>query len=172
MSELKVDLQGKKEEKDAKAWKLVYDRLRSRQMPPPDRPQPTAKERERLTNWLEDVFARHDLDGRPDPGPLRPRRLNVREHRNSLRDLAVVRNSRVRRANYAPTKNGHVSLYDAVIPPPEHPRLADSRFRPQGTVRRRPRATSQVAANGGRGSAARYRSSSAAASSSARSSAS
>src|SRR5262249_3080064 len=121
-------------DRDFGVWKQVYDRLRSRQMPPPDRPQPSAKERERLTSWIEEAFAGHTLDGRPDPGPLRPRRLNVREHRNTLRDLAGARNNaRRRRVPYVPTKKGPVSLYDAAVPPPEHPCAFVCRTLPQDT---------------------------------------
>src|SRR5262249_38731949 len=96
--------------------------------------QPGAKDRERLAVWIEGLFAQHTLDGKPDPGPLRPRRLNVRETRNALRDLAVMKNNaRPRRVSYAPTKKGPVSLSDAIIPPPEHPCRAAARTLPQDT---------------------------------------
>jgi hypothetical protein len=53
---------------------------------------------------------------------LRPRRLNAREHANSFRDLAVQNDyARPRRTSYAPGKKGPISLYQAIIPPPEHP---------------------------------------------------
>ena len=34
-------------------WQHVWERLRSRQMPPADQPQPTADERVRLLDWIE-----------------------------------------------------------------------------------------------------------------------
>src|SRR5438552_10155931 len=54
-------------QENARTWEHVWDRVKSRQMPPSDRPQPTAQERERVTVWIEEVFARHTLDGQPDP---------------------------------------------------------------------------------------------------------
>src|SRR5262249_53894129 len=101
----KLNLEALRGDGDFDAWKRVHDRLRSQQMPPPDRTQPSARERERLLAWIEAAFERHTLDGLPDPGPLRPRRLNARELRNSLRDLAVLKTGpRPRRAAYVPTK--------------------------------------------------------------------
>ncbi len=103
-------------------------------MPPSDRPQPTAQEREKVLAWIENVFAGRTLAGHPDPGPLRPRRLNAREHRNTFRDLAVTKgNGQPRRVSYTPKPNGIVSLYDAVIPPPEHPCAFVARTLPQDT---------------------------------------
>jgi hypothetical protein len=122
------------DEKAAKAWTRVWDRMRTRQMPPSDRPQPTAEERGRITSWIEDAFAKDSLDGCPDPGPLRPRRLNAREHRNSFRDLAVAKdNAQPRRTAYTAKPNGTVNLYQAIIPPPEHPCAFVSRTLPPDT---------------------------------------
>jgi mono/diheme cytochrome c family protein len=119
---------------NVKVWKAVWDRLKSRQMPPADRPQPTAQERDRLTGWIEGVFAQHTLDGHPDPGPLRPRRLNVREHMNTFRDLATTRDSaRPRRVTYAAKPDGTVNLYGGIIPPVEHPCAFVPRYLPQDT---------------------------------------
>ena len=116
------------------AWKPVWERLRSRQMPPADQPQPTAAERERLLNWIEASFAAHTLDGHPDPGPLRPRRLNVREHMNTFRDLAFAKDGgRPRRVSYTPKPDGSINLYHAVVPPPEHPCAFVPRHLPQDT---------------------------------------
>ncbi len=120
--------------KNVAQWKHVWDRLKARQMPPSDQPQPTAEERERVTAWIETVFAQHTLDGHPDPGSLRPRRLNVREHRNTFRDLAVNKgNALPRKATYSRKPDGSVNLYHAVIPPPEHPCAFVSRTLPQDT---------------------------------------
>jgi hypothetical protein len=114
-------------------WKRVWDQVRSHQMPPPGRNQPAPKERATLVAGIEAIFARHNLDGHPDPGPLRPRRLNVREYRNSLRDLAVNRTSgQPRRSSYTPKPDGAISLYQ-VYPPPEHPCAYVSRILPQDT---------------------------------------
>lgn len=118
---------------NVQVWKEIRQRVRSRQMPPPGRPQPTADEREHLTNWIEGVFARHTLNGHPDPGPLPPRRLNVRETMNTLRDLAVAKNAaQPRRASFTPKPDGSISLYH-IYPPPEHPCAFVARILPQDT---------------------------------------
>ena len=114
-------------------WKGVWERVRSRQMPPPGQPQPTAEERSRLTSWVEDIFAGHRLVGHADPGPLRPRRLNVREYRNTLRDLVVTGGRPQQwRANFAQKPDGSISMYQ-LYPPPEHPFAYTSRTLPQDT---------------------------------------
>src|SRR6266545_454273 len=73
---VKLNLASFSAEAKPQDWKRVWERLRSRQMPPADQPQPTAAERALLLDWIEGLFARHTLDGQPDPGPLPPRRLN------------------------------------------------------------------------------------------------
>jgi mono/diheme cytochrome c family protein len=119
---------------DRATWRKVWERIRSGQMPPPDQPQPTAQERERMTEGIEAVFAQQTLDGHADPGSLRPRRLNVREYRNTLRDLATTKgNALPRKVAYSPKKDGSVNLYQAIVPPPEHPCAFVSRTLPQDT---------------------------------------
>lgn len=119
---------------DRSMWEKVWKRIRSGQMPPPDQPQPTADERERIAEGIEAVFARQTLDGHADPGPLRPRRLNVREFRNTLRDLATTKgNALPRKVAYVSKKDGSVSLYQAIVPPPEHPCAFVCRTLPQDT---------------------------------------
>jgi hypothetical protein len=119
---------------EPRMWKPVWDRLRSRRMPPPNRPQPTGPEREQLLAWIEGVFATHTLDGHPDPGPLPPRRLNVRVQMNSLHDLAIsTANAQPRRVAYTPKRDGSTNLYQAIIPPPEHPCSFVARILPQDT---------------------------------------
>jgi hypothetical protein len=116
-----------------KVWKKVWDRLRAHQMPPPDKPQPTHLERRAIVTSLETVFAQAKWGDHPDPGPLQPRRLNVREYMNTLRDLAVT-NSRpfVRKTSFEPLKDGRISLY-LMIPPREHPTDFVARMLPQDT---------------------------------------
>jgi mono/diheme cytochrome c family protein len=75
-------------QKKPEDWTEVWDRVRSGQMPPSNRPSPTLAEKEKITSWIEGVFARHTLGGHRDPGPLRQRRLNAREYVNSVRGLA------------------------------------------------------------------------------------
>jgi mono/diheme cytochrome c family protein len=114
-------------------WKKVWERVRSHQMPPPERPQPTFAERQRIVAWIEEVFVHATLHGQRDPGPLPTRRLNVREMMNTLRDLAVT-NGRpaARKTSFEPLKDGRISLY-RMIPPPDHPCDFVARILPQDT---------------------------------------
>jgi mono/diheme cytochrome c family protein len=119
---------------DPRFWARVWGRVRSRQMPPPEQPQPTPEQREQMAIWIEGVFARHTLQGQPDPGPLLSRRLNAREVRNSLRDLARGNgNALPRRVAYKARPDGSTNLYDAIIPPPEHPCAFVTRILPPDT---------------------------------------
>jgi hypothetical protein len=115
-------------------WKKVWERLKTRQMPPPDRPQPTAQDRARIMHAIEGLLALQTLDGHPDPGPLRPRRLNVREYRNTLRDLVLYKGATLpRKVAYVPKRDGSINMYQAIVPPPEHPCAFVSRLLPQDT---------------------------------------
>jgi mono/diheme cytochrome c family protein len=115
-------------------WSRIRERLSAGEMPPRGEAQPTAEERARLIAFGEGVVARHSIGGRPDPGPLNPRRLNVREHRNVFRDLAVSPDrAEPRRASYAARPDGSTNLYHAIIPPPEHPCEFVTRILPQDT---------------------------------------
>lgn len=114
-------------------WKETWERLRSRHMPPSGKPQPTAAEREKMLAWIESVFASATLAGHADPGPLRPRRLNVREYTNTVRDLFVTgAKPSVRKTSFEPLKDGRISLY-RMFPPPEHPTQFVARFLPPDT---------------------------------------
>jgi hypothetical protein len=115
-------------------WNLVRERLAAGEMPPDGKAQPTDEQRARLIAFSEAVLARHTIDGRPDPGSLVPRRLNVREHMNMFRDLAVADDrAQPRKATYAAKPDGSINLYHAVVPPPEHPCDFVARALPQDT---------------------------------------
>ncbi len=129
-----LNLVALREDQNPKDWHRVWEHVRSGQMPPPEGRQPTADERRQVLDRIEAGFARHTLGGQPDPGPLKPRRLNAREYANTFRDLAVHNESaRPRRASYAPKPNGTVNLYHAVVPPAEHPCAFVARILPPDT---------------------------------------
>lgn len=112
-------------------WHRIRERVRAGEMPPRGKTQPTDEERKRLIAFSEVVLARHTLDGHPDPGPLHPRRLNLREHMNVLRDLVIEDGrSRARRTSYTPRPNG--TIYDANRTP-EHPCDFAARILPADT---------------------------------------
>jgi hypothetical protein len=76
--------------KDRKTWNRVLDTLKAGEMPPANKPQPTAGERETFTRLVGDVFERHDRTAKPDPGRVTMRRLNRNEYSNTVRDLVGI----------------------------------------------------------------------------------
>jgi hypothetical protein len=70
-------------------WKDVLQQVESGDMPPDDRPQPSAEERKQFLESAMAVFARAD-NAPPDPGRLTLRRLNRAEYNNTIRDLLNV----------------------------------------------------------------------------------
>lgn len=128
-----LDLSSRNGSEKPDHWKDTWERLRSRQMPPSGKPQPTAAEREKMLTWIESVFAQQTLSGHADPGPLKPRRLNVREYANTVRDIFVTGGRpSVRKTSFEPLKDGRISLY-RMFPPPEHPTQFVTRYLPPDT---------------------------------------
>lgn len=64
-------------------WERIYDRIETREMPPPDSPQPTAEERAQFAASLGKQL--HDAHAQQKATVLR--RLNRREYQNTLNDL-------------------------------------------------------------------------------------
>lgn len=83
----KVTTAGAPEERNV--WLQVFEKVESRQMPPPKRDaQPSDEERTRLLSWIRAELARPDPAlGARDPGKPRLRRLNRLEYNNTVRDL-------------------------------------------------------------------------------------
>ena len=75
--------------KDRAVWRSVYEKIESRQMPPPKRKsQPTADERKKVMDWIMEIAARPDpVLGARDPGKPMLRRLTRLEYNNTVRDL-------------------------------------------------------------------------------------
>jgi mono/diheme cytochrome c family protein len=71
-------------------WDMVVEKLRGREMPPSDEPQPEEKARQAVASWLARELARIDRATPPDPGRVTARRLNRAEYNNTLRDLLAV----------------------------------------------------------------------------------
>jgi hypothetical protein len=75
--------------KDRKLWERVLQNVRSGDMPPPKKAQPTAGERDQLVTWMESTL--FPVDPRhPDPGRVTLRRLNRAEYNHTIRDLVGV----------------------------------------------------------------------------------
>jgi hypothetical protein len=72
--------------KDPATWEKVMRNVRSGEMPPDNKKQPTADEKERLIGWIENKVFHCDCNN-PDPGRVTIRRLNRAEYQNTIRDL-------------------------------------------------------------------------------------
>jgi len=71
-------------------WEEVIVKLRDREMPPADEPQPAEHQRQAAARWLTDELARIDRVTPRDPGRITARRLNRAEYNNTVRDLLGV----------------------------------------------------------------------------------
>jgi mono/diheme cytochrome c family protein len=73
-----------------KVWQRVLDQLEAGDMPPPDRPRPSAEEVARITHWVEATLSQAGCGGPGDPGRVTLRRLNRAEYNNTIRDLVGI----------------------------------------------------------------------------------
>ena len=72
-----------------KQWKEVVKMVEAGDMPPDDKPQPTAAERAAFVASVKAVFSAAN-SAPPDPGRTTVRRLNRTEYNNTIRDLLHV----------------------------------------------------------------------------------
>ena len=75
---------------DHDRWSEVVKKLRSREMPPEEEPQPPEHQRQAVAGWLAKELERIDKLTPPDPGRVTARRLNRTEYNNTVRDLLGV----------------------------------------------------------------------------------
>src|SRR5437764_7306148 len=75
---------------DHDRWDEVVAKLRNREMPPDDEPQPPEHQRQAVAAWLARELARIDRATPPDPGRVTAHRLNRAEYNNTVRDLLGV----------------------------------------------------------------------------------
>ena len=73
-----------------KVWQGVAEQLADGEMPPKDKPQPTAEQRARLLAWTESVLDEVARARAGDPGPVVLRRLSNAEYTFTVRDLTGV----------------------------------------------------------------------------------
>src|SRR3954463_5746875 len=74
---------------DRKRWELVLRNVKSGEMPPEKKPQPSQAQRDLLAKFVEDQVFPVDPK-KPDPGRVTIRRLNRAEYNNTVRDLVGV----------------------------------------------------------------------------------
>src|SRR5436190_16964327 len=75
---------------DRDRWDEVVVKLRQREMPPDDEPQPPEHQRQAVATWIARELARIDRLTPPDPGRVTARRLNRTEYNNTIKDLLGV----------------------------------------------------------------------------------
>jgi Protein of unknown function (DUF1592)/Protein of unknown function (DUF1588)/Protein of unknown function (DUF1585)/Protein of unknown function (DUF1595)/Protein of unknown function (DUF1587)/Cytochrome C oxidase, cbb3-type, subunit III len=74
--------------RDRRTWTKVLHHLRSREMPPEGRPQPSAEGRELIIRWIEEGLG---TDSVAEAEGVAVRRLSRTEYLNTIRDLLGVR---------------------------------------------------------------------------------
>jgi mono/diheme cytochrome c family protein len=74
---------------DRKKWELVLHNVKSGEMPPEKKPQPSQAQRDLIAKFVEDQVFPVDPK-KPDPGRVTIRRLNRAEYNNTIRDLVGV----------------------------------------------------------------------------------
>ena len=75
---------------DRHRWDDVVVKLRRREMPPEEEPQPPEHDRQAVAAWLERELERLDRVAPPDPGRVTARRLNRTEYNNTVKALLGV----------------------------------------------------------------------------------
>lgn len=73
----------------AKLWETALARVESGEMPPEEKPRPTAAETAAFVGSVRGVFAKAEAAG-PNPGRVPIRRLNRTEYKNTVRDLLLL----------------------------------------------------------------------------------
>lgn len=89
-----VDLKTLHENPDVTAnydlWETVMWVMEDEEMPPPDDPQPTAEEKQKLMDWLGGALVAAANANSGDPGLVTVRRLTNVEYDNTIRDLTGI----------------------------------------------------------------------------------
>ena len=76
--------------KHPKIWQAVVEQIALGEMPPKEKPQPTAAQRDQLLGWANAVLDEVAAARAGDPGPVVLRRLSNAEYKYTLRDLTGV----------------------------------------------------------------------------------
>jgi hypothetical protein len=76
--------------KDVKVWQAIVEQIEAGEMPPRDKPQPTADEKKQLVAWIKGFLDAEAKARTGDPGHVPLRRLSNAEYDNSIRDLTGI----------------------------------------------------------------------------------
>ena len=72
-------------------WAVVLKQLKSGEMPPEDKPRPTAEDTDSLMKWIEQLLHAADVEERTVNGRVVLRRLNRSEYEQTVCDLLGIR---------------------------------------------------------------------------------
>jgi hypothetical protein len=75
--------------REPRLWRNVMDKLRQREMPPENKPQPTEIERQQIVTWVHATLSAA-MTSVKDPGRVTIHRLNRAEYNNTIHDLLGV----------------------------------------------------------------------------------
>lgn len=75
---------------DLSLWEHVREKVKSGEMPPKERAQPTAAARAEFVAWIEGTLSEYAQAHAGDPGPVVLRRLSNAEYTYTVRDLTGV----------------------------------------------------------------------------------
>ena len=75
---------------DIKPWQQMIEQIETGEMPPKDKPQPTAEEKKRLLGWIRGFLETEAKARAGDPGHVPLRRLSNAEYDYTIRDLTGV----------------------------------------------------------------------------------
>src|SRR5437867_7860641 len=73
-----------------KVWQTAAEQLASNEMPPKEKPQPSAEQRQQLLGWVNGVLDEIAMARAGDPGPVVLRRLSNAEYTYTIRDITGV----------------------------------------------------------------------------------
>ncbi len=76
--------------RDVKPWQHLIEQVEAEEMPPREKPQPTAEERMRLVSWTRGFLEAEARARTGDPGRTLLRRLSNAEYDATIRDLTGV----------------------------------------------------------------------------------
>lgn len=76
--------------KDVKPWQGMVEQIETGEMPPKDKPQPTAEEKKKLIAWVKNFLDAEAKANVGDPGRVPLRRLSNAEYDYTIRDLTGV----------------------------------------------------------------------------------
>jgi Protein of unknown function (DUF1592)/Protein of unknown function (DUF1588)/Protein of unknown function (DUF1587)/Protein of unknown function (DUF1585)/Protein of unknown function (DUF1595)/Planctomycete cytochrome C len=76
--------------KDSKPWQAMIEQIETGEMPPKDKPQPTAEEKKQLVTWVRQFIDSEAKARKGDPGRVPLRRFSNAEYDATIRDLTGV----------------------------------------------------------------------------------